>query len=449
MHALEGHQVAPRAGAAGAARGAGVARRLGLAGSVATARSRRGSSAAETMGRRAAPSQRVVAVQEHAASRAIVPESALPFGGPSLPGAPEYKAPAWWPDDGEEYLISVAADTFDGDWEWVQSPRQQLSSPDSHPARQDSESEAGSPAESASLDLDKLGNDLAELYAIVCKTPPQCVKQVLAAVCIALCVSPQQSAGNRRGSYFAAGRELLHDSSNLLLRLSTFDPEELLADTARRRALEDAVGKISVSRVRMAACSAAGLAQWVHNAVSRVGAAEQRAVARRTTAATSRTEYSGLPGAGGAAGVAVSCHTRTNVGAHYGLQRGPPWSPWDDETSDPEHHRLRKTSEDYCGWDVDGAPIGRRQPPKRYSASDAKAAARQAQAELLGVDVPTISVSQAVRPLLTHHVAIAVVFCHLCSETPANHLCNSVVQDYQQHAPTAKLRCDAFGIVPG
>ena len=44
-------------------------------------------------------------MQAHAASRAIVPESALPFGGAVLPSAPEYAAPAWWPDEGEPYLL--------------------------------------------------------------------------------------------------------------------------------------------------------------------------------------------------------------------------------------------------------------------------------------------------------------------------------------------------------
>lgn len=61
------------------------------------------------MGRRAAPSQRMAAAQAHAASRAIVPESALPFGGAVLPSAPKYAAPAWWPDEGEEYILRAVS----------------------------------------------------------------------------------------------------------------------------------------------------------------------------------------------------------------------------------------------------------------------------------------------------------------------------------------------------
>lgn len=48
----------------------------------------------------------MAAAVAHAASRAVVP--AAEFGGQglksSLPSAPEWAAPTWWPDEGEEYV---------------------------------------------------------------------------------------------------------------------------------------------------------------------------------------------------------------------------------------------------------------------------------------------------------------------------------------------------------
>ena len=291
----------------------------------------------------------------------------------------------------------MAADTFDGDWEWVQSPKMpaQPRSPSSAVAGEDHESETTVTKENLALHLENVSgeNDLAELYRITCKAPPAKVKKLLAAVCIALRVPPQPSANNRRGSYFAAGRALLHDSTDLLFRLSTFNPEELLADAERRSQIKKAIEALSVPSVRAVCRSAAGLAQWLHTIDAHTDAAEQRATALRTNTAASRTGHTKLLGPGDPPGGIV--RTR-HAGAHYGLDNGPPWSPWDDETSDIEEPRLHRTSDDYCGWAID-APVGRRQPPARYNVREAKNAARQTQTEVLGVDVPAISLSRAVR----------------------------------------------------
>jgi hypothetical protein len=301
----------------------------------------------------------------------------------------------------DRYLISVAADTFDGDWEWVQSPKKPplpRSSDSEMPAGQDSEPEASAPQETLTLFLENVSgeNDLAELYRITCKAPPAKVNMLLAAVCVALRVPPQPSASNHRGSYFAAGRALLRDSTDLLFRLSSFNPEELLVDGERRRKIKKAIKSLSVPSVKKVCSSAGGLAQWLHTIDARTDAAEQRATALRTNAAASRSGHTKLPGPGDTA--AGNARTR-HAGAHYGLESGPPWSPWDDETSDTGKSRLHKTSDDYCGWAID-TPAGRRQPPARYSVSGAKDAARQTQTEVLGVDVPAISVSRAVREYL-------------------------------------------------
>jgi hypothetical protein len=368
------------------------------------------------MGRRTAPTTRMAAAQEHAAARAIVPESTAAFACTPLQSAPEYKRPTWWPSEGDEHLISVAADAFDGDWEWVQSPRQR---PGERAAQRDEESEAaaaGPPVEQESEEEDNAAvvlqnisgqNDLAELYRLACMAPPQCVVQVIGAVCIALGVPPQPSANNRRGSYFTAGRKLLHDSSDLLFRLFSFDASELLADPARRSTLRKAVAPLTVEVVAKKCLSAVGLAQWLHAVVSSADAAERRAVTRRTATAASRSgrrSSSATPAAG-------SSRPR-RAGAHYGLQNGPPWCAWeegdgvahddDDEKGQASENSrammMPKTSDDYCGWAVDGVSAGRRQPPKRYSAIDAKAVARQNQAEVLAVNVPTVSVSRADYP---------------------------------------------------
>lgn len=311
----------------------------------------------------------------------------------------------------DRFLISVAADTFDGDWEWVQSPKMpaQPRSPSSEVAGQNRGSEASVAKDSLAMFLENVSgeNDLAELYRIACKAPPAKVKQLLAAICVALRVPPQPSANNRRGSYFAAGRALLHDSTDLLFRLSTFSPEELLADAERRRKIKKAIEALSVPSVQAVCRSAAGLAQWLHAIDARTDAAEQRATALRTNTAASCTGHTKLLGPGSCSEPAGGIVRTRHAGAHYGLENGPPWSPWDDETSDIGKPRLHRTSDDFCGWAID-APTGRRQPPARYSIREAKNAARQAQTEVLGVDVPVISVSRVVReyPIASFRAAV-------------------------------------------
>lgn len=250
-------------------------------------------------------------------------------------------------------MISSTADAFDADWEWVMSPRKEMFEqrlqpgefPQLDPAdpelydAEDVDGEAvpegltrSVSRDSAVVYLENMSgqNDVAELYQVVTRHPPQAVTQLLEGVCIALNVPPAPSASNRRGSYFAAGRKLLHDSSDLLFRLFTFDAEDLLADPRRRRALEKIVRALSVEKVAKVCYAAVGLTQWLHAVVANTDAAEAAAVIRRTKPQT-LVAYSSEPPAAAGAAAARPRH----AGPHHGL--GP--TPWLVSTSNP-----------YCSW---------------------------------------------------------------------------------------------------
>ena len=319
-------------------------------------------------GRRAPASPSMRTAQKHAISRSVVPTADAPTSGSAATAArrghrdDKWRRPTWWPDSAAAPPQTANDAAFDGDWEWVPSPKPAAA------ARP-----AGAPAEELALPIHLTNtsghNDLSELARLA--KPPAGAYAVLGAVCMALQIKPVRRRGDgvrtkARDDYMPAARKLLADSTDLLFRLATFDVRALAADPARRFQLERAVRKCSPEVVAKCCAAAVGLAEWLQAVCASAAALELQQVTRRPPTAAGYE----------------SQHTAPHVGVRTGIAPAPgpsatPWAAWPAEGESAASMTMERTSDDFCGWKVEPGVAGRKKPERLSSAEEATRVAQQ------------------------------------------------------------------------